>query len=131
MALSSTVVTLGQGLVEGKYNTSSYGGGAPALASTIITNQAAITTLQNTVAANVATLVADGASPTQAHVNTLNTNYGLLNSALTAQTALLATLISGNMVVTIDTAVITSQNALKAAIKELLLSITGSATLTP
>lgn len=31
-----------------------------------------------TVAANVATLVADGASPTQGHVNTLNTNWGTL-----------------------------------------------------
>jgi hypothetical protein len=35
-----------------------------------------------TVAANIATLVADGATPTQAHVNTLNTNWGLYLTAL-------------------------------------------------
>lgn len=33
-----------------------------------------------TVSTDVATLVADGASPTQAHVNTLNTDFGLLQS---------------------------------------------------
>lgn len=41
---------------------------------------------QATVTADIATLVADGATPTQAHVNTLNTDY----------TAFLATLTAGN-----------------------------------
>src|SRR5271166_2370205 len=38
--------------------------------------------LKATVATNVATLVSDGASPTQAHVTTLNTNWGSLKAAL-------------------------------------------------
>src|ERR1019366_581928 len=35
-----------------------------------------------TVAANVGTLVSDGASPTQAHVTTLNSNWGTLKTAI-------------------------------------------------
>jgi hypothetical protein len=48
-----------------------------------------------TVAADIAVLVADGASPTQAHVNTLNTDWG---TYLTAVNALLAGLAAGDLV---------------------------------
>lgn len=43
--------------------------------------------LKSTVAANIATLVADGAAPTQAHVNTLNTSWSNFTMALPAPTA--------------------------------------------
>lgn len=56
------------------------------LAAAQAATQAAITAqvATATVAANVATLVADGASPTQAHVTTLNTNWGTLLTAIGA-----------------------------------------------
>jgi hypothetical protein len=59
-----------------------------------------------TVAANVATLVADGASPTQAHVTTLNTNFGLMNAAYTANASL-----------SFDTSAVTTMNQLRALLR--------------
>jgi hypothetical protein len=43
---------------------------------------AAVVAAAVTVAADVAVLVADGATPTQAHVTTLNTGWGTLNTAI-------------------------------------------------
>ena len=48
------------------------------------------------VANAVATLVADGASPTQAHVTTLNTAWGTLNTGITALHAAVDTVNTDN-----------------------------------
>lgn len=68
------------------------------------------------VAADVATLVADGATPTQAHVTTLNTHWGTLLTAIGAQTAAE----TGDVYLSIDTAKIVTSNDLKAALDNLL-----------
>jgi len=112
--------------------------------ATIVSDQLAVTTAhattvtdQGTVAAAVATLVADGASPTQAHVTALNTAWGPLNTAITAETALQATvtsdvktLASGNLVVSYDASVITTRHELKEALLAALRVVDGSGTLT-
>jgi len=51
-----------------------------AQASTVKTDVAAID--YTAVAADIATLVADGATPTQAHVTTLNTDWGTLKALI-------------------------------------------------
>lgn len=72
-----------------------------------------------TVAANVATLVADGASPTQAHVTTLNTNFGTFQTAFTAFTGTAAT---AALLVVIDTKVIGTVSVLRAMFNQALLN---------
>ena len=57
------------------------------------------------VSTDVATLVADGATPTQAHVNTLNTDFTAFQAAAT-----------GSVVATIDKSAVTNLNQLKAAL---------------
>ena len=70
--------------------------------------------VSTTVAANIATLVTDGASPTQAHVNTLNTNWG---TYLTAINALLAGLAAGDLVLYLtDSAAMTRLQVTEALI---------------
>lgn len=68
---------------------------------------------QATVAADIATLVADGASPTQDHVNTLNTDY-------TTFVATLAPVPAGvDMLLSIDLAKVTSLNVLRLGFKQI------------
>lgn len=68
--------------------------------------------VSTTVAANIATLVADGASPTQGHVNTLNTNWG---TYLTAVNAFLAGLAAGDIVLYVsDTASLSRLDVIEA-----------------
>lgn len=74
---------------------------------------------EGVVATDVATLVADGASPTQAHVNTLNTDW----------TAFLASA-SGDVVLSVNTTNVTTKNQLRAAISRILEVVNGSGTLT-
>jgi hypothetical protein len=81
-----------------------------------------------TVAANIATLVADGATPTQAHVTTLNTNWGTF---LTAFNAYAAAYLGANATLLIDATAITTMNQLKAALAALLRQAAASTTLTP
>lgn len=87
-------------------------------------------TLTTNVAAAVAVLVADAASPTQAHVTTLNTAWGLLATAIAAAKTSTAAAVTGaaqaNAVLDIDTAVITTQNGVRAAVRSLLRAIEGS-----
>jgi hypothetical protein len=87
-------------------------------------------TLTTNVAAAVAVLVADGASPTQAHVTTLNTAWGLLATAIaTAKTSTAAAVTAAaqaNVVLDIDTAVVTTQNGVRHAMRNLLRTIEGS-----
>lgn len=77
-----------------------------------------------TVNTDVATLVADGASPTQAHVNTLNTDWTALKAgtgAIPAQT---------DVVLSFDAAVVGTKAKLRAAIEALLRIVEGSDNLT-
>lgn len=77
------------------------------------------------VAAAVAVLVADAASPTQAHVTTLAAAYTTLAADIAANGAQ----VSGNVVVSFDTAVITTQRMLRAALEKVLFDIKSSDTL--
>ncbi len=110
--------TLGQSLGEGRFNSTS-GSVPPASTSAGV----AAGTLTDDVAAAVAVLVADGACPTQAHVNTLNTAWGLLATAIAAANTGAA---AANMVLDIDTSVITTRNALRAGLRDLLRTVDGS-----
>lgn len=94
MALAAVNVTIGQSLGGGAYSSSVKGGSAPDFA---------------TVTTDVATLVADGASPTQAHVTSLNTAYTALAAA-----------INGDVTVVWNGATITSVSQLKAALDRAL-----------
>lgn len=118
MARIAFVCTIGTALKEGRFSTSS---GARAAHS--VPAGLAAGTLTTNVAAAVAQLVTDAGSPTQGHVNTLNTAWGLLATAIAAtSTATLA----GDAVLDIDTAVITTQNGVRAAVRELLQTVAGS-----
>lgn len=104
----------------------------PVNGATVAADNATVAADAVTVAANVATLVADGASPTQAHVNTLNTNWGTLSTDLTALLAELAgspTL--ADVVLSVNLTNITTRNQLRAAINHLLQVIEGSNAFTP
>ncbi len=133
MARVAYACTLGASLGEGRFN--SLAGGAPGgsivtLATTADTDAGTASgQLTTDVAAAVAVLVADGASPTQAHVNTLNTAWGLLATAIaTAKTSTAAAKAAGasNVVLDIDTAVVTTKNGVRAALRRLLHVIDGS-----
>lgn len=93
---------------------------APVDVNTVNTSVAAIN--YTTVAANIATLVADGASPTQAHVTTLNTNWAtlkaLIDAAVTAAAAA-PTSQTGGVVAVIDLAAITDWGQLEAAFRSI------------
>lgn len=106
MAISAVVVTLGAHLGEGKYN-SSHSFTVPAVADATAFEAA------------LATLVADGASPTQAHVTAVNNAYTTLKTAKTAYD----TATAGNLVVLVDTAVLASSNAAKWAVKRALQAL--------
>lgn len=71
------------------------------------------------VAADVAVLVADGATPTQAHVTTLNTDWGTLNGGLT-----------GDLVVSFDATKITTITQLRRALDMALQAMQGAGNLT-
>lgn len=100
MALAAVKITLGGSLGGGVFGTTIKGSSVPDF---------------TTVTANVATLVADGASPTQGHVTTLNTNY----------TALAAAVSGADVVVTWDASVVTSRSALRAALHKALEAVNG------
>lgn len=109
MARRTIKVTLGNALTEGAYNTT-----ADSAASAVA---ASIGTLQTDVADAIGVLDADGAVPTEAHVNTLVSAWALLLAAIN---------VSPNVVVDFDDAVVTNQNALRAALKAALQTVAGS-----
>ena len=92
-----------------------------------VTSLATITTDAATVATDVATLVTDGASPTQAHVTTLNTDWGVLNTAIGA----LGTTQSGDVFVSIDLTKVSTISALRHAFNTILTSASGDSRFTP
>jgi hypothetical protein len=73
MAYAGISVTLGQSLPGGRFSTTH--------------GAASDVTAYSSVASAIATLVADGASPTQAHVTTLNTAWTTLKAALDTHAA--------------------------------------------
>lgn len=93
--------TLGQSLGQGQFNASAFAAAPLDLTA---------------VEAAIAVLEADGASPTQAHVNSLRTVWNTLSAATTAN----------NVSLQIDNAVVTTQNGLKAAVAALLKTAQGS-----
>lgn len=95
---------------DGHYRTSPVGNGAMVLSTT--------------ATADMATLVADGASPTQAHVTAMNTAFGTFVGPVNSLHV--ANLVS----VVFDSTTITTMNQLKAALKNLELQIRGSGLLT-
>lgn len=70
-----------------------------------------VTATSATVAADVATLVADGATPTQAHVTTLNTDWAALLAQINALAAE-----TGDFYFSYDVAKITTLNDLNTAL---------------
>ena len=109
MARRTINITLGQALADGKFNSSATSATSAVAAS--------IGTLQTDVEAAVAVLVADGVTPTQAHVNTAAAAWALLLAAIN---------VAPNVVVDFDDAVVTSQNALRAAVAAALKDVAGS-----
>lgn len=78
------------------------------------------------LAAAVAALVADGASPTQGHVNTLNTAYGTFATALTAYNTAVSALSSdfgADVLVMVNTTNVSRRNTLQVLLLELQKSI--------
>lgn len=132
MARIAFKCTLGQSLGNGAFNTQA-GASTPLLTSATAADDAAGTasgTLADDVAAAVGVLVADGASPTEAHVTTLNTAWGLLATAIAAaKTATAAAKVAADgpdVIVEIDDAVVTTQNGARASLLAVLHTIRGS-----
>lgn len=132
MARIAFGATLGTSLGEGRFGTSA-GGLPPNLTAATTADDdtgTASGTLTTNVAAAVAVLVADGASPTQAHVNTLNTAWGLLATAIATAKVSTAAAKAGvaakNVILDIDTAVVTTQNGVRAALRDIMRAVEGS-----
>lgn len=77
-----------------------------------------------TVNTDVATLVADGATPTQAHVTTLDTDWTAYKAALTAYSA---ASLSGNFAVSIDLAAVTTKRQARACLDAIWQAIQAGA----
>lgn len=75
------------------------------------------------VAADVATLVADGATPTQAHVTTLNTDWGAIATANGTPAA--------DVVLTVNATNVLTRTQLRNAVAVLLKYFEGNGALTP
>lgn len=103
--------TLGANLGEGKYVTS-VKLGAPVVAADT-----------TDVADAIAVLVADGASPTQAHVTTLNNAWTTLLASITALNASAAD--GADLKVTINNSRVTSANAFIALFRAVIERLTG------
>jgi len=100
MALAAVKITVGQALGDGgEYAVTVKGAAVPDIA-TVVTNKT--------------TLVSDGASPTQGHVNTLDTNVTALNAAL-----------AGDVVVMWDGSKVTNRRQLRSALRAVLHAIDG------
>lgn len=82
------------------------------------------TVASTTVAANIATLVADGASPTQAHVTTLNTNWALLLAGLPGIPP------NADVIISYNTTNVVSKNILNRAIADLIHLVNSAGDLT-
>lgn len=90
MAKAAINISIGGPIGGGGFSTMLVGASAPNLAA---------------VVTDTATLVSDGATPTQAHVNTLNTDVTAFNAAIT-----------GDVTVYFDTTKITTVNQLRSVL---------------
>lgn len=132
MARIAFAATLGQSLGEGRFSTSAGASTAPLTPAT--TADDALATVvgadQTAVEAAIAVLEADAASPTQGHVNSLRTVWNTMKTdGATAKTATAAAKTAGaaaNVVLDIDTAVATTQNSVRAAVREIMQALKGS-----
>lgn len=126
MAKMTLTATVGSALTAGVGKT----GELLAVAATVKADVAALD--YTTVAANIATLVADGASPTQGHVNTLNTNWGtfkaLVDTAVTDAATIPGT--AGDVVLQINGATVLTKNKLREILNSFLQQVEGSNLLT-
>lgn len=127
MATASINVKLGKAGAPGQYDTNFVGGSGDIVALAAAAVAAAPSSA--TVAADIATLVADGATPTQAHVNTLNTDWGTFLTALTAYEAAVASVNSsvgnGDVTVIVNQANVTKTIHLQALLRSILQRIGG------
>lgn len=127
MANASINASIGQDVGGGKYIVKLAGGSGdiPALTAAAL----AAAPSSTTVAANIATLVADGASPTQAHVNTLNTNWGTFLTALTAYNAAVAaanaSLGTADVTIIVNKTNVTNTNQFLAIVRKVLDILPG------
>lgn len=104
-------------------------------AGTLATDVATMVAAAIPVAAALAVLVADGASPTQAHVNTLNSAYTTLATAMTAvgvdQAAITAGVgTSTALSVQVDTTLVTTNNMFQRLLDDIARRVRGSSLLT-
>lgn len=137
MALAAVKITVGTDLGGGQYGSSINGGSVPNIATavtdvaTLVADNVAVTPVENAVA----TLEADGATPTQAHVTALRGVWNTLSAACTAHngdanamnvdvTAINAAL-SGDVVVIWNGSVVTHRNQLRAALRLALRAVDG------
>lgn len=81
--------------------------------------------------AAMATLVADGASPTQAHVTAANSALTAFETALTAYYTASAANFGANVTLLIDSTAVTKINQLKSAVAALLRQAASATSLTP
>lgn len=112
MAQAVLNATLGADLGEGRF-TISVGGKADIVAADT-----------TDVAAAIAVLVADGASPTQAHVTTLNNAWTTLLAAITAINGAAAD--SADLKIVVNNATVTTTNKFVALMRALLNCFPGS-----
>lgn len=143
MAIQALKITLGPARANGDYAAQGASTSQPSNASTaatetaVATAQASSPPSQTATEAAVALLEADGATPTQAHVNSLRTVWntlvtaiGTVNTdveavrtafdALVTAAGLLTAAPTGNLVILYDDAVITDGNKFAAALREAL-----------
>lgn len=83
---------------------------------------AAVTAAAIPVAAALAVLVADGASPTQAHVNTLNAAYTTLAAAIVTNAAAL----SGDIEILVNKSTLDTRNKFLSLFRQLQRHIEGT-----
>lgn len=143
MARTAYKATLGTNLGDGQFlvdaaaspDTADDVATAVAALATLTTNVATAKGADNTAVDNaISTLVADGATPTQAHVTTLNTAWTTLKADIAAlsTTATSAALTSAtthssaNFFLSVDTAVVTSGNALRRLVDAFLRAAQAS-----
>ncbi len=88
-----------------------------------VMNAATMPTDQVAFEAALATLVADGASPTQAHVTAVNSAYTTLKADFAAGN--LSTAPNSSVVISFDAAVVTNIGLLRKAANALLLAVQG------
>lgn len=103
----------------------------PLNAASTPADQTTLAAAQTAFEATLATLVADGASPTQAHVTAANTAYTTMKTALATVTADITALPSvADVIVSFNAPNVVSKNALKLALDRLRRIVEGSNDLT-